>query len=350
MEPASRTAIPVAKEAVRESFLLDPPKSDGPVVVQVGFYLSDINAINEEAETFEFEGILTLKWQDDRQAFNPTEVGAQEKVYQGAFQFNEVFTGWFPQVVLANVSGLYEKHGILLRVQPDGIMTYMETVNAIAETQLDLRRVPFDHQRLEAIFDVLGFNSREVVLDVDPKTTGPWPDDDHTVRLAQWSSPVVTTSTRDRDTIYAGGRGIVSAFIVSVDLYREPRFMVRLVVVPLVLLVMLSWSVFWMDRASLGDRMDISFVGILSVVAYQIVLGEILPRISYLTLLNTFINISFDIMCASVVINLVVGWLDRHGKTELGDRLDHRCRWIFPLVYFGLLLVVAVVAFSLPSR
>ena len=36
-----------------------------------------------------------------------------EKLYQGDYQFNEVFTGWFPQVVLVNESGLYEKHGVL---------------------------------------------------------------------------------------------------------------------------------------------------------------------------------------------------------------------------------------------
>ena len=29
-----------------------------------------------------------------------------------------------------------------------------------------------------------------------------------------------------------------------------------------------------MDKESLGDRMDISFIGILSVVAYQIVVSE----------------------------------------------------------------------------
>ena len=49
-------------------------------------------------------------------------------------------------------------------------------------------------------------------------------------------------------------------------------------------------------------------------------------------------------MCATVVINLVVGTLDRRGKSELGDRIDRRCRWGFPLAYFGLLLVMLAVA------
>jgi hypothetical protein len=95
----------------------------------------------------------------------------------------------------------------------------------------------------------------------------------------------------------------------------------------------------------LRDRINVSFIGILTVVAYQIVLSEILPRISYMTLMNGFLNMSFFVICASVVINLWVGHLDRFGQTLAGDRIDRRCRWLFPLVYFGLLGLVAFLAF-----
>ena len=45
---------------------------------------------------------------DPRQAFDPAVVGVDEKIFQGAYQVNELATGWFPQVVLVNVSGLYQ--------------------------------------------------------------------------------------------------------------------------------------------------------------------------------------------------------------------------------------------------
>ena len=88
-------------------FLLGPPKQIGPVVVHVGFEFHDINEIDDVTETFEFTGILTLTWDDPRQAFEPAATGADEKVFQGNYQFNELSTGWYPQVVLANESGLY---------------------------------------------------------------------------------------------------------------------------------------------------------------------------------------------------------------------------------------------------
>jgi hypothetical protein len=110
------------------------------------------------------------------------------------------------------------------------------------------------------------------------------------------------------------------------------------------LIVMLSWSVFWMDRSSVGDRMAVSFVGILTAVAYQITLVGIVANVSYFTLMNAFLNLSFLLMSGTVVINLYVGTADRRGH-ERGDRIDRRCRWIFPLVYFGFNAIALTAAF-----
>ena len=121
--------------------------------------------------------------------------------------------------------------------------------------------------------------------------------------------------------------------------------MLRLVVLPLTLIVILSWSVFWMEHLSLGERMDVSFVGILTVVAYQILISEILPHISYVTLIHTFLSLSFFFMCLTVVVNLVVGVCDKNGNFALGDRIDLFCRWGFPSLYVVLLASSVVIMF-----
>ena len=229
-------------------------------------------------------------------------------------------------------------------MRPDGSLRLVETVNAAAKTDLDLRAYPFDRQKLEAVFEVLGFDESEVVLEAST-TAGTSIGDVAAVRTPQWNLVRAGTSIRSYPASHAGRLGVASTFVVDMDVERKSLFMVRLVMVPLVLIVMLSWSVFWMDQSSLGDRISVSFIGILTVVAYQFMLSEILPRISYLTLTNGFLNMSFFVMCASVVVNLWVGSLDRRGQTATGDRIDRRCRWIFPVVYFGLLLLVAGLTF-----
>lgn len=317
-------------------FLLSPPKADGPAMVRVGFFLSDVNTIDEEHQRFEVEGVLTLAWQDDRLAFDPEVVGVQEKVFQGEYQFSEIATAWWPQVVLTNGSGELERQGMVLRQRFDGRMTYVQELNAMVEMPIELRRFPFDREHFELAFEVLGFKSDEVRLDVDLSTTGTPPQG---VSISEWRLAGLTASEREHDRAYANGRGQPQSTVVfTLDLARNPGFMLRVVVIPMAALVALSWSVFWMNRESLGDRMDISFIGILTVVAYQIMVSSTLPKIPYFTLMNAFIYASFLTMCASVIANLGVARLDQTGRQELGERVDRICRWAFPTAYAAQIL------------
>ena len=334
---AALSITSVAIAADEGPFLLGPPAQDGPVVVEVGFHLSDVNDVDEEDQQIEIEGILTMSWQDDRLVFDPAESGVQEKVFQGNYQFSEIATGWWPQLVLANESGGYERQGMVLRNGFDGSMTYVEEMNATVEIPMSLHRFPFDREEFEIIFEVLGFNKDEVLLEADSQTTG---SEASGVSISEWRLEEIRVATREYDPVYGDGQqGMLSAFVMTLDMARRPGFMLRVVVIPLMLLVALSWSVFWMDRESLGDRMDISFIGILTVVAYQIMVSGFLPRISYPTLMSAFLYISFLTMCAAVVVNLVVGRFDRTGRHVQGDRIDGTCRWAFPLSYVAALLL-----------
>lgn len=339
--PVAATGNVSGQTASSEPFMLSPPKGDGPVVVRARFDLQDIDGIDDEMETFEFTGVLTLTWRDPRQAFDPAIAGINEKVFTGNYQVDEISPGWYPQVVLVNEAGLFQQSGVILRVKPDGTSTLVKALNVAASSKTDLTVYPLDHQRLEAVFQVLGFDKDEVLLQA--ATDGP-------VKLArevevpQWNLAEVRTSVRELPAAHVGSRGISSSFVLSVDVERKSFYVVRQVVLPLVIIVLLSFSVFWMDRSSLGDRVSVSFIGILTSVTYQLVMSDHLPRIAYYTLIHGFLNLSFLILCATVVVNLVVGSLDTRQKEALGYRIDFHCRWAFPFVYFGLLLVMLGVA------
>ncbi len=323
-------------------FLLGPPKVDGPVMVHASFHLLNISAIHDEAEAVEFSGVLQLVWQDARQTFDAAREGVSEKVYSGGYQFDEISPGWYPQVTLLNAAGQYESRAVILRVKPDGTSTLIEAVDAVAKVNLQMQRYPFDRQRLELVFDVLGFNAGEVALVATP-TSASAPN--RTIMVPQWTMKGVEGSISNMDVALAGAVNLRSAFVVTIDMKRKSFFMVRLVLIPLFLIVMLSWSVFWMERSSLGDRMSVSFVGILTAVAYQIMLGGILPHVSYFTFMHGFLNVSMLVMTATVGINLIGGAADKQGDLQRGDWIDRRCRWIFPLTYTGMIGLMLVWAF-----
>lgn len=323
--------------------LLTPPKQEGPVVVKVGFEFHDILEIRDGEEVFDFSGVLTLVWNDPRQAFDPRIEGADERVFQGNYQFNELAPSWYPQVVLANEAGSYQSSGVVLRIQPDGTATLIQTITATANVEISVRRYPFDKHRFAAIFEVLGFDRNEVLLELATTSSDIGFADD--IRVPQWDTTASKMEIVDRVESYAGADGVASSFVASVYMKRDSFYVIRLVVVPLTVIVLLSFSVFWMDRSSLGDRISVSFIGILTGVAYQLLISDKLPQVSYFTLIHGFLNLSFFTMCSTVLINLVVGKLDQRGKQMLGDLIDRRCRWIFPSIFFGLSLVMVTIAF-----
>ncbi len=330
----AQSAEVLSSSAAPDAFVLGPPTGDGSVAVQATMELHDINLINDEDQVFEFTGIVVLMWHDPRQAFDPVREGVVEKVFQGSYQFDELAPGWFPQVVLVNEAEPVDTSRVVLRIKSDGSTTLTTLIKAAAKVDLDLRRFPFDRHRVEMIFEVLGFDISEVVLRVAENHSAPATN--HIV-VPQWSVKGAALSARERRVSSAGQKGSASSLVLSVEVDRESWYVRRLIILPLNIIVLLSFSVFWMDRSSLGDRISVSFIGILTSVAYQTVMSDNLPRIAYVTLMHGFLNLAFLTMCATVVINLVVGALDKKGMSKAGDLLDRRCRWIFPVTYFGLL-------------
>ncbi|VGO12461.1 Proton-gated ion channel [Pontiella desulfatans] len=315
--------------------MLTPPPADGPVVVRVGFDLQDVHAIDEESETFCISGMLTLRWKDSRLAFDPEKAGCAEKIYNGTFQFNKVSPSWFPQLMPINTAGTYTSHGVLLRVAPDGSCQQTEMITVDARTLFDLRKIPFDTQQLQLHFGVLGFDRDEVVLKPS-EMSGYQTDQLLRVSVPQWKLAGIGMS--DNRESGDGFSSVTMSFMV----HRKSLFIIRLVVLPLMVICMLSWSVFWMEHSSLGNRMSASFVGILTAVAYQTKVGDLLPQIAYVTRIHAFLAASFFLMCATALVNLVVGTFDRQGRQALARRIDHGCRWAFPLLYGVVLLLIVI--------
>ena len=66
---------------------------------------------------------------------------------------------------------------------------------------------------------------------------------------------------------------------------RKPGFYLWKVLLPLIVIVALSWSVFWVPDERFAQRSRITATGVLTVVAYQFGFGADRPRIGYLTLM-----------------------------------------------------------------
>jgi hypothetical protein len=129
---------------------------------------------------------------------------------------------------------------------------------------------------------------------------------------------------------------------VTINIERRPLHFLVSLVLPMVLLVALTWCVFWMEKETISDRVQIAFIGILSVVAYYFVIIDFIPSVSYLTLMDGFILATFLILAAGVVMAVVMEDIAREKRRLQIDRIS---RWAFPLTYAITTVVLSTLFF-----
>ena len=336
-----------------DSLRMIPKPEDGPLEVRTGFHLIDITNVDEPNEEIEFEGAIVLKWSDPRQAYDPAELGLGDvdqaeilgripfRVYQGDYAVKEVYQGWRPHVRISNGIGDRSPHNMFIGVYPDGTVAYAEYFHAKVETPMDLRTFPFDSQRLEVYLHPYNYQNREVALVYDPGMSGTWGQDRG---IAEWTKQGINITEKTAEYVRAGGdKHLFSELVIDINIGRRPGHIIFSIVLPLLILVALSWCIFWMDEETIASRVNISLVGILSVVAYYFVVLNNVPKIPYLTMMDAFMISTFLTLAATVVISFVVDKQNRAGRKRIGDKVDYVCRWAFPLGYAiitGLIVLV----------
>lgn len=346
--------VPISQVgAQEEAYMADIPSSDGPLEVRMGLTLSNITDVNEKDETIDIDGAIFLLWKDERLAYDPGSVGYPEnyqlgdytlvprKLYQGDFAVKETFFGWRPYLIIQNGIGDRTITTMGLGVWPDGTVQYSETFHAKVETPMDLRLFPFDSQELQVHVMALLYRSKQLILVTDDNLSVSW---DHEIGIAQWKNEGFSFAENTLELAPKNGETLTkSEVIASIHIKRMPQHFLLSIILPLVILVCLSWIVFWMDEEATSDRINVSFIGILSVVAYYFVIQDSIPSISYITLIDCFMIVTFFILAASVIITLIVDKQNKSERVHVGDKIDLIARWAFPSFYISVSLLITLI-------
>ena len=331
--------LPGAAAAAAEGPLVagmpNPPAK--PTRVQCAILIVDIVDIDDVNESFEAEIAILATWQDPRLAFDAEAEKTDVKLFQDSYQFAEVFSGWWPQLLILNEVGRDDPKAVTLKVYPDGTVRYFEQRNATLETPMDLHDFPFDTQRLRTSMIPFGCTTDEVLLEVDPRyqfATDDYVSRERDVNVSGWDLQGLTMEVNETHVATGPSKTCFSRMVTTIHLQRQSWQLVWEILFPLMVLVSVVWSIFWVEIDSLADRLNISFIGVLTIVAYQFVVVENMPRMSYLTFTDSVLLVSFLMMAVTVPQSLFIHSLVRKGKQQKATRIDRKCRWAFPSPIF----------------
>ena len=317
--------------------VFDPPPGNGATPIDVGFHLMSLSDIDVIGSRFRFEGFAQFSWCDSRLAFDEDAEGRSTRLFFGDPARDAGKTMWIPDIAIANSIGTASSTARRMAIDSDGSVRISGIFSSTVAARYDLRRFPFDRQSLVVALESFSFNRDVVLLRPNLEIVGFEED----LYLPEWRVKSVSLESEEEGQV----RDSVpfSRVVFRANIQRETGYYLFKLSVPLILIVMLSWSVFWMRTESLGGRMRISSTAFLTIVAYQFAVSGSLPKVAYLTFMDKLMVASFILIALTALENMVaVLMIERN--PDGARRLDVNSRWIFPLGYLVTIATVALVA------
>lgn len=311
--PAASDCQPPAEAAAER-----PAAGAGPTPVEVGVYVIDVSEIDDVSQSFSADLYLFWHWHDPR--LSESALGAS---LEGCPLSTDQI--WNPAADVVNQRSLTTRDAAL-RVGADGEVRMRRRLTGQLSSPLDLRDFPFDHQVLPVTVASFLYGPRELALTVDSRTGGS-PD----FSLAGWQLElgdhevgVEHVASADRD---------VARVDFRLRARRNSGYYLWKMLLPLSLIVFMAWTVFWIDPVHFGPQVGVSTAAVFTLIAFQLSLGQLLPKVSYLTRADRFILGSTLLVFLALAEAILAGRLAGEGREAASRRLDVAARWIYPTLF-----------------
>ena len=301
-----------------------PITGGGPTQVSVGIWIVDINNIDSAQQTFTAEVAVVLRWKDSRLAHTGNGVVR--------YSMDQI---WHPRVVIVNESNsVSRKFPDMAEVEPDGRVIYRQRYAGAFTQPLRLRSFPFDRQTFRLQFVAVRYRANEVQFVPDQD----WIE--HGLKQAGGIAPSITLpdwtieNWNTKSLSYALAPGFeYSGYAFEFTAARDAQHYILKVILPLVLIVIMSWAGFWIDPVNANSQISVAVTSMLTLIAYRYAVDTQVPRLPYMTRIDLFFLVSTLLVFFSLIEVLVTTILDNNQQTERAKKIDRYCRVIFPTVF-----------------
>lgn len=280
----------------------------------------DVTRIDDVGQSISADYAVRQSWTDPR--LTPFE-GCK-------FAVDQV---WIPQVAILNSAHLWPELRDYVEVGSLGRVQYLQRYHGAVVFAYQARDFPFDEQKIVLSFLSMEYGADEVVLVNDEKFTGRIKSD---VKITDWEIGAVSASV---ESMYVEAYGSNhSRLDVVLTAKRRTSYFIWKVMFPLILIVVMSWSVFWVHPGRFGPQIGLSATSMLTLIAFLFATEAIVPRLNYLTIMDKFVLGSTVLVFLALVEAVATAYLIAKDREAVAVRMDGVCRWVFPTAFIGLIL------------
>jgi hypothetical protein len=312
-----------------------------PMDVAVGIEIMQIIGVDQKAENFGAVAVIRMKWNDPALAYEDT-TGRGFRLFEPAdlIDYANTVSTIIPAFVVQNQQSRRFIHDNMVVVETDGTAHYFEKSSLTLQAPyFNFTRFPFDRQKF--YFEIVSAFPTDMVRFTaieDQSGLG------NKLGEEEWilGNAVMEISTTE------GITGLESAKIsLAFEGTRHIRYYATRIFLPLLVLITVSWSVFFLD--DYRKRSEIAGANLLVFVGFNWVISDSLPKLGYLTFLDFILQWIFVVTGAIIVFNVILSRLEAKGRVSLARTLDnYAIKWVYPMGYAAV-VAFAVVLFLLPA-
>lgn len=134
------------------------------------------------------------------------------------------------------------------------------------------------------------------------------------------------------DTLYSS-KDSRDIYGFEIEVKRQSEYYIAKILIPIFLIILLSWSSFWIKNDELEAKLTITIVCFLTLIAYNFVVDSDLPKLHYLTWLDYYILSSY-IFTGLTTFSAVYDYVSFRKNKSTSTTFSHSLR-ASGLVIFG---------------
>ncbi|XP_062870091.1 gamma-aminobutyric acid receptor subunit rho-3a [Trichomycterus rosablanca] len=274
-------------------FAMRPGFGGSSVPVGIDVQVESIDSISEVNMDFTMTLYLRHYWQDDRLAFRSTNNKSR------TFDARLVKKIWVPDVFFVHSKRSYihdtTMENIMLRVYPDGNILYSVRITVTALCSMDFSSFPLDTQNCSLELESYAYDEKDLVLY--------WKNGNDSLRTDEivLSQFFVEEFHPSYGLAFYSSTGWYNRLYINFILRRHIFFFMLQTYFPTMLMVMLSWVSFWIDRRAVPARVSLGITTVLTMSTIITGVSASMPQVSYVKAVDIYLWASFLFVFLSVI-------------------------------------------------
>jgi hypothetical protein len=233
---------------------------------------------------------------------------------------------WHPEIQVVNRQRTLNTLPDTVDVHASGIVTYRQRMWGDFTQPLDLQDFPFDHHEFSLIFVAAAGGAGQVMFIQDPDIATGMSD---RFTLADWHINEIKAAGVMFNPV-PNVQQPTPGFKFSFTADRDIDYYIYKVIIPLLLLVAMSWIVFWVDIKEAGTQISVSITTILTLTAYRFALANSVPNVPYMTRMDNLILSATMMTFAALCLVVVISFYRRTDRMPTALHIQKWCRVVFP--------------------